>query len=618
MMVSPYSASGVSDVGPTGDVRIDALLYGVKWGAAAGSGVELTVSFPRAGSPWIPGYGEGEPTWSGYRGLDVNQQGWFRSALATWAEVANVRFTEVSETSTNVGDIRVAFSSLPASALAWAYFPVDLPEGGDVWLNAGYAWPLQRGSFAYATMIHELGHALGLKHPFENGVTLPADEQSSRFSIMSYTFHSGVAVSPSTPMLYDILAIQHLYGANRQTRADDTTYVFAPDTLTFSTIWDGGGMDTIDASRQRLAVQIDLREGQFSSIGANDDGSRARDNLAIAFGVVIENAIGGAGDDWIAGNGANNTLSGGVGADTLLGGNGSDSLDGGSGRDRLLGGNGHDTLDGGAGADTMLGGAGNDVYYVEDVGDLVLEQPNGGLDWVYSTISYSLSPNVENLTLLGDAADGTGNALANLIIGNARENVLSGGNGSDTLRGEGGADTLLGGNGDDVLYGGEGDDWLAGGAGDDSLFGDDGDDSLWGSHGDDRLVGGAGNDRLDGGRGDDRLNGGAGNDTLLGGPGNDTLEGGPGDDLLIGGPGADTFIFNTLFNGIVEVDTIIGYWALAGDVIVLPRGAASVRSEELIGGIWQITLVGDGDVVRFQEIVDAGVPGTILDDLVFA
>jgi hypothetical protein len=281
------SGGAVSGVATTGDVRIDALLYGVKWGAGAGSGAELTYSFPRAGSTWIAGYGEGEPTWSGYRALSAGEQGWFRSALATWAEVADLRFTEVSETARNVGEIRAAYSSLPASAYAWSYFPVDLPEGGDVWLNAGYAWPLTLGSYAYATLIHELGHALGLKHPFEDGVTLPADQESTRYTIMSYTFHGGVGVSPMTPMLYDILAIQHLYGVNWQTRAGDSVYVFSPGTLTFSTIWDGGGVDRIDASQQTVAVTIDLRAGSFSSIGVNGDGSRAIDNLAIAFGVVI-------------------------------------------------------------------------------------------------------------------------------------------------------------------------------------------------------------------------------------------------------------------------------------------------------------------------------------------
>lgn len=616
-MVSPNSGSDVSDVDATGDVRIDALLYGVKWGDEAGSGADLTFSFPRAGSTWAANYGEGEPTWSGYGALTADQQAWFRSALNTWAEVADITFTEVAETSGNVGDIRAAFSLLPASAYAWSYFPVDLPEGGDVWLNSGYTWPLGEGSYAYATLIHELGHVLGLKHPFEDGVTLPADQDSDRYSIMSYTFHDGVDVSPSTPMLYDILAIQNLYGANWTTRAGDTVYAFDPATLAFKTIWDGGGEDWIDAAQQTRAVRIDLRAGAFSSIGVKSDGSLASDNVAIAFGVVIENAAGGDGDDWIVGNGAHNTLAGGDGTDSLFGGNGGDSLHGDDGDDSLSGGNGNDTIDGGSGADTMVGGAGNDRFSVDAAADVVVERAGNGLDWVESTVSHTLRANVENLTLLGVATEGTGNGIANAIFGTDKANVLSGGAGADTLHGEDGNDTLLGGDDGDVIYGGDDEDSLAGAGGDDSLFGEDGRDTLWGSDGRDRLAGGDGDDVLDGGRDDDRLDGGTGDDELGGGTGNDTLDGGGGDDLLTGGGGADTYLFRTLFDGIAETDTVIGYWELAGDVVDLPQATASVLAEALVGGVWQITLLGDGDVIRFEGIVDAGTTGTILDDLVF-
>ena len=128
-MVSPNSGSDISTVDETGDVRIDALLHGTKWGGEAGTGAALTYSFPGSGSTWAKGYGDGEPTWSGYGGLSASQQTWFESALAAWAEVANVTFTEVHETATKVGDIRVAFSSLPADTYAWSYFPADLPEG---------------------------------------------------------------------------------------------------------------------------------------------------------------------------------------------------------------------------------------------------------------------------------------------------------------------------------------------------------------------------------------------------------------------------------------------------------------------------------------------------------
>ncbi|MDM0081674.1 ESPR-type extended signal peptide-containing protein [Variovorax sp. J31P179] len=113
----------------------------------------------------------------------------------------------------------------------------------------------------------------------------------------------------------------------------------------------------------------------------------------------------------------------------------------------------NNVLDGGAGADTLRGGAGNDTYYVDQTGDLVVENASEGMDTVISTISYALNANVENLTLGGTTAiNGTGNELNNAILGNAANNVLDGGAGADTLDGGAGADTLRGGTGNDVYY----------------------------------------------------------------------------------------------------------------------------------------------------------------------
>lgn len=220
-----------------------------------------------------------------------------------------------------------------------------------------------------------------------------------------------------------------------------------------------------------------------------------------------------AGDDVLEGGGGNDTLVGGLGADTLIGGVGNDTyyvddaraviiekagegddtlftsvsytapnnveriyltgsgaidvrggdtgvqIFGNSGVNRLWGGAGADILDGGRGIDTLEGGAGDDTYYIDNATEVVIELAGGGVDTVYSTASYKIADNVENLTLLGTTdLSGTGNSLDNIIIGNNGANKLTGGSGFDTLSGGAGDDTLDGGYNNDTLTGGDGAD----------------------------------------------------------------------------------------------------------------------------------------------------------------
>jgi Ca2+-binding RTX toxin-like protein len=162
-----------------------------------------------------------------------------------------------------------------------------------------------------------------------------------------------------------------------------------------------------------------------------------------------------------------------TGDSTIMGwGNDLDNrLVGNAGNNRLFGGLGADTLAGGVGADTMDGGEGDDIYIVEDANDLIIERPNGGIDWVRSTVSHTLANHVENLNLLGTAVEGIGNRFSNLIQGNNAGNLLLGMEGHDTLFGFAGNDTLLGGAGRDSVSGGDGHDMIAGGQGADTLLG---------------------------------------------------------------------------------------------------------------------------------------------------
>ena len=158
-----------------------------------------------------------------------------------------------------------------------------------------------------------------------------------------------MASAPQTLMLYDVYAIQQMYGSNTTTRSGVTTYDFNSNagdvynftinTKPFVCIWDGGGNDTLDVSGYALSQFIDLREGAFSDIGG------LKGNVSIAYGTVVENAAGGSLNDTVTGNAADNMLLGNGGSDSLAGGDGNDLLRGGAGNDRIDGGAGIDTVD---------------------------------------------------------------------------------------------------------------------------------------------------------------------------------------------------------------------------------------------------------------------------------
>ena len=228
------------------------------------------------------------------------------------------------ETTDLVGTLRFGFTDhVNGSSAAWAYGPSTSSEGGDILmqsnlndLNSNYA---QGTGYGFATLLHEIGHSLGLQHSFEVP-TLPAEFENTKYSIMSYTSDNGTGgdgssayhgsdsyVISSTPMVLDIAAIQHLYGEAINAPTNNQ-YTYDAGTPFAETIWDTGGVDTLDFSSFITDLVIDLTPGASSTIPT--DGWILVDNLALAkptanytlADIGIENVAVGSGNDQITGN----------------------------------------------------------------------------------------------------------------------------------------------------------------------------------------------------------------------------------------------------------------------------------------------------------------------------
>lgn len=427
----------------------DALVGGRIWATK-----ELTFGFPAEAEGYDQNafaagiqYGENEPA-EGFAPLTADQQKAAEAAIAQIAAVTELTFTRDDD----AADIRIAQSSVPASA--WAYYPDKDAEGGDVWFGngRGYYDDPARGSYGGHAFLHELGHAVGLKHGHDHGVTgaggaLEAERDTMEWSVMTYRSYVGDPMESGysnenagfaqSLMRVDIAALQQLYGANFDHQSGDTHYSWDPKTgelridgagqgapvanRVFETIWDGGGEDVIDASLYQTSVSIDLAPGAGSVLSADQlaflnkkEGGEAIYGSANVYLAelhdddarsLIENAIGGSGHDRLSGNGTDNTLSGAAGSDVIWGLAGSDELLGGGGGDRLFGGSGKDKLAGQGGADQLYGGNGRDR-----------------------------------------------------LVGGGGQDELDGGRGRDKLIGGGGTDDLTGGRGGDQLVGGGGAD----------------------------------------------------------------------------------------------------------------------------------------------------------------
>jgi serralysin len=448
----------------TGNAYINGLLGDWKWAIK-----DFTFSFPTSASFYGSGYGNGEPL-KGFAVLNAAQQAATRAAFDQFSSVANVTFTEVTESATKHADLRLASSDAPSTA--WAYFPSTAAEGGDAWFNksSGHYSRPAKGNYAYMTFLHETGHALGLEHAHEGNV-MPVNRDSMEYTVMSYRSYVGASTTAGytnetwgyaqSLMMYDIAALQHMYGADFTTESGNTTYRWSPTSgemfingvgegapggnKILLTVWDGGGTDTYDFSNYTTALKVDLRPGEWTTTSAAQlaklhyNGSKvAIGNIANALQFqgdarsLIENAKGGTGSDTITGNAAANALWGNGGNDRLIGGDGNDNLFGGAGADRLDGGNGTD-----------LANYSNATAGV--VADLFSPGSNTGEAAGDTYVSIErLYGSAFNDSLRGDNG-------ANLLNGLAGNDVLNGRDGNDTLIGGNGADRLIGGGGADTF-----------------------------------------------------------------------------------------------------------------------------------------------------------------------
>ena len=430
------STAGASAASAQGDSDIETLRMGSKWNVTGSD--TLSYSFLNSSAQKVSNYNNNPgPVFTSladvqdpnYYGSD-NHTG-LREVMAAWDKAVDFDFTEITETvgGSDVGEIRIAFtdggsSGGPGGRAAFAYGPGSSYVNGDVWFEADDIDVSGDSSdfdstgtgddgFSYFAALHEVGHAIGLSHPFggsAGGATLSSDDDTIRNTVMSYTqidrnmvvdFAPAPSTSSaptyrvysSTPMIMDVKAVEYLYGAESVSDGD-STYTFTNDStrlqpIMMKTLIDSGGNDTIDASNQSRANTINLNPGTFSTIGLYteaeqisywqsargftsssiqtiftfyDNQAKSASNSGNSVANANRKAIYTGEDNLaIAHNAQIENAIGGSAADTITGNSLDNAIEGRGGNDTLNGGTGDDALTGGAGDDTIDGGVGTDT-----------------------------------------------------------------------------------------------------------------------------------------------------------------------------------------------------------------------------------------------------------------